>query len=277
MGGGRILDPAPPIRGRPAPAISDPNPTARLEALVRRRRHGLSVDAVPVLLGCEPGEAARVIANTAVQQLDTYLVHPDWTAALQRQLLSALASHHDVHPDAAGISIETLRRTVVAPGWFVEAALQELLAAGTFVRDRAFVRLASFRPTLTLNHPDVQALLVRVRQAGLRGFDVSSLGVDVNAAHPVAILHLAERVGEVVELTAGKWVAVAALAEFATIVQAVGQDGPFQVADVREATGLSRKYLIPLLEWSDRAGVTKRDGETRRCLREPTRAGLAPS
>lgn len=277
VGGGRVLDPAPPIRGRPAPAIGDPSPTGRLEALVRRRRQGLSVDAVPVVLGCEPGEAARIIASAGLQQVDTYLVHPEQSAALQGQLITALASHHDRHPDVAGLSVETLRRTVVAPGWFVEAALQDLLAVGTLVRDRALVRLTSFRPTLTLSHPDVQDLLIRVRQAGFRGFDVSSLTADVNAAHPVAALHLAERAGEVVELTAGKWVAAAVLAEFAAIVQAVGQDGPFQVADVREATGLSRKYLIPLLEWSDRVGVTKRDGETQRFLREPTRAGLGSS
>jgi hypothetical protein len=32
---------------------------------------------------------------------------------------------------------------------------------------------------------------------------------------------------------------------------------------VRERTGLSRKFLIPLLEYADRAGVTRRVGDAR--------------
>ena len=34
-------------------------------------------------------------------------------------------------------------------------------------------------------------------------------------------------------------------------------------ARVRERTGLSRKFLIPLLEYADRAGVTRRVGDAR--------------
>ncbi|MDO8880237.1 MAG: SelB C-terminal domain-containing protein, partial [Coriobacteriia bacterium] len=33
--------------------------------------------------------------------------------------------------------------------------------------------------------------------------------------------------------------------------------------DARDATGSSRKYIVPLLEYFDAQGVTKRDGDTR--------------
>ena len=37
----------------------------------------------------------------------------------------------------------------------------------------------------------------------------------------------------------------------------------FTVADFRDRFGISRKYAVPLLEWLDRAGITRRDGDVR--------------
>jgi selenocysteine-specific elongation factor len=37
----------------------------------------------------------------------------------------------------------------------------------------------------------------------------------------------------------------------------------FTVADFRDAMGITRKYAVPLLEWMDTTGVTRRDGEGR--------------
>ncbi|TLM69040.1 MAG: selenocysteine-specific translation elongation factor, partial [Actinobacteria bacterium] len=34
-------------------------------------------------------------------------------------------------------------------------------------------------------------------------------------------------------------------------------------ADLRDALGVSRKYAIPLLEWFDAQGVTRREGDLR--------------
>jgi selenocysteine-specific elongation factor len=39
--------------------------------------------------------------------------------------------------------------------------------------------------------------------------------------------------------------------------------GEFSVAEFRDATGLSRKYAVPLLEWADKEGLTVRRGDTR--------------
>jgi selenocysteine-specific elongation factor len=42
--------------------------------------------------------------------------------------------------------------------------------------------------------------------------------------------------------------------------------GVLRIADARGMTGLSRKYLVPLLEDLDRRGVTKRRGTAERIL-----------
>ena len=38
----------------------------------------------------------------------------------------------------------------------------------------------------------------------------------------------------------------------------------FSVADFRDALGITRKHAIPLLEWMDAEGITRRDGDLRR-------------
>jgi selenocysteine-specific elongation factor len=48
------------------------------------------------------------------------------------------------------------------------------------------------------------------------------------------------------------------------IVDEVGRLGRAAPAELRARTGLTRKYLIPVLEWLDGAGFTVRDGDARR-------------
>jgi selenocysteine-specific elongation factor len=55
-----------------------------------------------------------------------------------------------------------------------------------------------------------------------------------------------------------------ALEQFAGVLNDLGRQGTIQPADVRERLGISRKYLIPLLEWADGQGITVRQGDHRR-------------
>jgi selenocysteine-specific elongation factor len=52
------------------------------------------------------------------------------------------------------------------------------------------------------------------------------------------------------------------------------EDG-FTVADFRDALGVTRKHAVPLLEWLDRAGVTRREGDVR-MVRGPQSGGPGP-
>jgi selenocysteine-specific elongation factor len=56
----------------------------------------------------------------------------------------------------------------------------------------------------------------------------------------------------------------------AGILAAAGSlaDG-FTVADFRDAVGITRKHAVPLLEWMDRSGVTRRVGDGRSLRRRP--------
>jgi len=55
-----------------------------------------------------------------------------------------------------------------------------------------------------------------------------------------------------------------ALEEFRRAVEETLKElGAATPAQFRDRLGLTRKYLIPLLEWADRRGITSRQGDTR--------------
>ena len=48
---------------------------------------------------------------------------------------------------------------------------------------------------------------------------------------------------------------------------ALHEAGAATPAVLRDRLGLTRKFLIPLLEWADRRGITRRDGDARTLAR----------
>jgi selenocysteine-specific elongation factor len=112
-----------------------------------------------------------------------------------------------------------------------------------------------------------QALLARAREAGLAGIDSSktdAAGADARLAERVVRVLLAEgrlrRVGEAV-------VDASVLDDLKAEVRRRWPPGTrLDVAGFKDLTGLSRKFVIPLLEYLDRERVTRRTGNDRLVL-----------
>jgi selenocysteine-specific elongation factor len=80
--------------------------------------------------------------------------------------------------------------------------------------------------------------------------------------HP--LLRLAAARGRVEAVERDRYYAREALEQFTGVLNDMGRDGPISPAAVRDRLGISRKYLIPLLEWADGRGITVREGDGRR-------------
>jgi selenocysteine-specific elongation factor len=110
----------------------------------------------------------------------------------------------------------------------------------------------------------VQAVLADLADAPFRAPDAErlrELGIDSRAAAA------AERVGLLRRLPGNILLAPDAPERAARILAGLPQ--PFTTSDARQALGTTRRVAIPLLEWLDRAGVTRRLADDRRTLREP--------
>src|SRR6266511_1833864 len=109
-----------------------------------------------------------------------------------------------------------------------------------------------------------ERLVRRLAEAGWQVPTLSELEREFPGAPVRALLAHLAREGAAEQMDQERYAAKAALAEFrAALEAALAELGSATPAELRDRFGLTRKYLIPLLEWADRRGVTRRSGDAR--------------
>ena len=282
IGGARVLDPLPRKRTKsadlqPLRALADAAPGeaarrllasagpagvpldelgARLSLSTASLREALAGDVAVAVFGADPGTA---ISRAALD-------------ALARAALDRLALFHKQAPLKATMPREELRRQVfggAAAGAF-EDVLERLVQEGTLKSSADAIALAGHSVTLSDDEARArEAVLGALHAAGLSGLlpaeAASAVARDARLVERVARLLVQEgRLGRVGE---GRLVHAEHLARLKAEVRERWPPGTrLDVAGFKELTGLSRKFVIPLLEYLDRERVTRRSGTDRLVL-----------
>lgn len=263
IGGGSVLDPFPPRRSRPGDTpVPDP-PDERAAALVGRRRDGLPLEELAQLVGLDAPLDERALARSKLVLAGRRVVHRSAMAALRAALLAAIERHHAEHPAEAGLSLGTLRQQLRRPDEVTDVVLSELLRNGKVEVEQGLVSLVGFAPVLAGGEDGLERLVSFLEVRGLETPTADEIA-DALAITPIGgVLRRAIEVGRVVAIDRERYAARSAAAGFVETLRSFGSDHPITPATLRDRTGLTRKYLIPLLEWADRQGVTRREGEGR--------------
>ena len=80
---------------------------------------------------------------------------------------------------------------------------------------------------------------------------------------PVALVRACVREGLLVDVDGTVFAASALASAREQVVALLAEKGTITVADVRDALGSSRKFTLPIVNWLDRNGVTRRRGDDR--------------
>jgi selenocysteine-specific elongation factor len=284
IGGGTLLDVAPPRFKRKAPALR-----AHLELLAggapaqvveeHLKQAGAAGARLGDLLARTPfgperlrallDELQRAGAIVAVDR-DAYL-HREASDRLRAATLALLEAFHAENPLRGGISREELRSRA---GNAQEKVFAQLLATleteGMVKSERDQVRLASHAIRLS---PEQQRVIDGVegefRRAGAAPPGVEEAlgkqGVKGTEKHELFLLLLAER--KLVRVKESLYFHAEALQDIQTrLVAHLREKKEIGPADMKDLFGVSRKYAIPLMEYFDAQRVTVRQGE-RRVLR----------
>jgi len=256
IGGGLILDPYAEGRARP------PTDLAALVAASGAR--GVPTAHLPLRLVMRRGEAARALEQLphGIQRLGDRLVALGAVQALAGRLQATVDAYHASHPFEAGMSLQELRAGADAPADVAQAAVE---LAPDLVTEGPLVRLRQWEVG---RDPEAAEALERLARAvGGRRWQFPSVGeleVEFGVEKTRPLLAMLARQGRLVALDREHYIDRMALEEFAdSLRRTVGELGSAVPAQLREATGLTRKHLIPLLEWADREGLTRRDGDAR--------------
>jgi len=261
IGGGWVIDPGPPRRAAWPPGLQERDAADRLAALVGRRVRGMPQAELPIVLGLPATDASRIARETeGITCVAGSWVAMDRVMAVQEHLLANIAEFHEREPSSPGMSVETLRSGLGARAWLADEVLSAMVAGGEIVIEKGIVSLRSFQPQAGGGDAEVDALVEILAEAGYQVPTLEELGTADFVDLPGAV-RIASSRGLITAVEQGRYYHATVLDRFLAIVREVasGRNGEIVPADLRERTGLSRRVLIPLLEWSDRQGVTRRD------------------
>jgi selenocysteine-specific elongation factor len=162
------------------------------------------------------------------------------------------------------MQLETLRRSLRGPAPAAEAVLADLERVGRIRRRDGLVALAGFVPRVAGGDVAVDQLVRVLEEAGLTPPSVPELERLTGRRDAGAVLRLAAADGRVEAVERDRYYARPALDRFVQALREIGGEKEVVPSHLRERLGITRKYLIPLLEWADLKGVTLWQGGVRR-------------
>jgi selenocysteine-specific elongation factor len=266
IGGGRILDPEPPRRRAAWPsALGDRSPGERLLALLERRPAGIATAALPVLLGLPPAEAMAVArARTDIRLVGDRWVREVTLRELGARALASLKAYHRTHPSDRGMPLETLRHGLRAPEALIERVLADAAAAGRLRLADGLAVQSGFTPRIEGGDAEIDRVVRILEEAELSPPSLAELERQTGRRDIAAILRLAAQTGRVEAVERERYYARPALERFTATLADIGRGSLIAPAEIRDRLGISRKFMIPLLEWADAKGITERVGDQRR-------------
>jgi selenocysteine-specific elongation factor len=293
LGGGRVVDVFPPVRGRSKPE--------RLAALAAMSEDDVRT-ALASLLAVSPTgiDFGRFGANRNLTSADSKILQdavpmrtvaagstvlglaPDAWSRLKEAALASLATWHEAEPESPGLAEARLfaaRPARIAPG-LSAAMAADLARDGRVLRDGALVRLPTHTRTMTAVDAAlwrrIEPLLASGGRAPPALADLA-LTLQEDSTKLERMLVRAARHGLVVRVGKTRFLLPSALRELGEIAEAVARTGPLTAAGYRDRAGIGRNLAIEVLEHFDRIKFTHRQGDVRKVLKPAAQAfGPAP-
>jgi selenocysteine-specific elongation factor len=176
-----------------------------------------------------------------------------------------VADHHRVKPLDKGAPVNDLRAKTRVPEALFDHVLADLVESRKLANDGGLIRQPGFSAGLSAAEDKVaRAAIAELEAAGAEPPSVAELATK-HGQQVSNVLRFLERTGEVVQVEQGRYFTRTALQSVLDRLQALmHEDREYTPAEIREALGTSRKFLIPLLEYADRKGLTVRGDTGRR-------------
>lgn len=149
----------------------------------------------------------------------------------------------------------------------VEAVLKAMQTAGRIRLSERGVAIAGHGPRPTANERKLlEEIIARYRAAEFQPPSVAEVKAETtkNQASVPQLIALAASDGDLVKLTNEYYLHADNLEKLKALLREQFQQQPsLTVRQIRELLGTSRKYAVPLCEYLDRTGFTRRDGDNR--------------
>jgi selenocysteine-specific elongation factor len=264
IGGGKIRDPYPRRRASRKKSDASAREDSFSKMIVEADVEGLPLDILPIRLGITPAEAAEIWRRPGIIELKSRLYDQAVVDELQQTILHAITKHVETFPLDAGVQLQSLRSMTEALPELIDLILDRLVKAEKVQIRQAVVIPAGWTARLSEREQRIaESILHEICTRKNEPRAVSELTSTFGETTP-ALLRYLERKGQLVKVSDDRYYAPEAVESMVgKLRSALEPQQVYSPAELREVLGVSRKYLIPFLEFCDASGVTDRTTEGR--------------
>ncbi len=279
LGGGEILDSYPPRHKRFAQDVISALDTLEkgspddvvLQAI--RQREPCARQEIGGVLPLTPAEVDEILARLlgAEQAIDLgrSLYSAAGWAELTRRVTALLQGFHERYPLRNGQGKEEVRRSLGLSSRVFSEVMQRLSADEVIAEEQGALRLFDFQVALNaLQEEAAAALLEALEREPMAPPSLSDLRKHLDEGEINGevddFLNVLAAQGRIVQVGDDLIYSRRAYAQAVALVrELLAGEERVTVAQVRDAFGTSRKYVLPLLERMDKDNVTRRIGDER--------------
>ena len=290
IGGGQIIDPLPLKHKRQNEnIIADLNTlqsgtlSERISVIIKRTGYtGINLRGLTFRLGVNTKKIREALESLfsdkkaiLLDSEDTTVISAYFYNQLEELIVKNLAAHHKKNPLQEGMSKEQLKETLgraISVKLF-NLALRSLGKKEIIVSDKDNVRVTGHQVQLAGDLDSIRHDITRMyNEAGLTPPSLTEVvkGFNDKKVKAQSIIKLMLKEGDLIKINEEMCFSREALGKLREDYKAMLiKDGKATPATFKDLTGLSRKYIIPLMEYFDVNKLTVRVGD-HRILREKT-------
>ena len=288
IGGGHVLNPA-------------PQKHKRLKPEVIQKLQDLTSNDPDLIISYHIEQAGysgvsfshlKIMTNLPDKQLETQLqhllsqkkiiqtdkenrsfIHQTTFDTLQQKFTEHLTDYHSVNPLKAGMPKEELKSKfpLLTNVKLFNQVINQMIKSHQIVQEENMVRLASHRISLGQDQADVRQKIIQTYQGGgLQPpyFREVIKKLDADPKHVQDVMMLLVEEGQIIKTKDDLYFDANAVENLKTrLVEFLKSNGEITTPQFKEMTGVSRKYVIPLIEYFDAKNVTLRVGDSRKLRR----------
>lgn len=189
---------------------------------------------------------------------------------LTQTITAILEAYHQANPLLTGLAKEELRSGIKPPvdHKLFQFALDNLIKQNVIVQDQAEVRMAGFEVTLQVDEQELKERIFKIyREAGLAPPNYKEVVEGVSElpekqVHQVINLLIQDK--QLTKVTESLFFDTQQLEALAAqVTEFIRKHGEIDAPRFKELTGLTRKFSIPLLEYFDKIKLTIRIDDKR--------------
>jgi selenocysteine-specific elongation factor len=214
-------------------------------------------------------KAEGQLAELAVSPARRVLLHRDLVGELEERILHVLDRLHEQFPLMSTHDRQKVQAQLdyVGDDGLVHAAVDRLLASKKLAGDLRRIGRADFKPKLSANLRKLKDKLVGAyKEAGFQPPEPSSFAgaAGGNAANLRDLFDVCIAEGQLVRITDDIYLHSDVEGQMRRrVTEKLSQGAGLTVAEIRDLLGTTRKYAVPLCEYLDRVGLTRREEDLR--------------